>query len=128
MRFSPKKMTLNVYSFSILINNHWSLINMKIRKSINNKIYHTIGTISKFNQQIVETEAKSILSYTCYMTVDSRFDIRLLVLWTQTSHLVIELKMMQKCNITHANIENHRILIDTKISQMLFCTKQRWCR
>lgn len=101
---------------------------MKIRKSINNKIYHTIGTISKFNQQIVETEAKSILSYTCYMTVDSRFDIRLLVLWTQTSHLVIELKMMQKCNITHANIENHRILIDTKISQMLFCTKQRWCR
>jgi hypothetical protein len=54
-------MTLNVYSFSILINNHWSLINMKIRKSINNKIYHTIGTISKFNQQIVETEAKSIL-------------------------------------------------------------------
>jgi hypothetical protein len=48
------------------------------------------------------------------MTVDSRFDIRLLVLWTQTSHLVIELKMIQKCNITHANIENHRILIDTK--------------
>lgn len=32
---------------------------------------------------------------------------------------------MQKCNIAKANIKNHRILIDTKISQIWFCTNQR---